>query len=71
MAVVNGVVTDVLFDPINMGRAYAGQNGVGVLKSSDGGQTYGGQTWLGRQGSRVNLGGHPKPASCGQLKTGQ
>lgn len=47
--VVNGVVTDVLFDPINIGRAYAGQYGVGVLKSSDGGQT-----WLPRQGSGAN-----------------
>jgi hypothetical protein len=35
-----GIFTDVLFDPNNPGRAYAGQIGGGVLKSSDSGATW-------------------------------
>lgn len=35
-----GVFTDVLFDPVNAGRAYAGQNNGGILKTIDGGMTW-------------------------------
>lgn len=44
--VVPGIVTDVVFDPVNQGRVYAGQQGAGVLKSIDGGQT-----WAARNGA--------------------
>lgn len=38
--VTQGVFTDVLFDPNNSGRAYAGTYNGGVLKSTDSGQTW-------------------------------
>jgi hypothetical protein len=38
--VVTGIFTDVLFDPNNAGRAYAGQLNGGVLKSADSGATW-------------------------------
>ena len=37
---LNGVFTDVLFDPNNAGRAYAAQYNGGVLKSTDSGATW-------------------------------
>ena len=38
--VVTGIFTDVLFDPTNSGRAYAGQYNGGVLKTTDSGATW-------------------------------
>lgn len=38
--VAQGIYTDVLFDPNNNGRAYAGQYNGGVWKSTDSGQTW-------------------------------
>ncbi|MFQ5637532.1 MAG: WD40/YVTN/BNR-like repeat-containing protein [bacterium] len=56
--VVDGIFTDVLFDPNNSGRAYAGQYNGGVLKSTDSGGTWNsrntGLTAIGQIG-RVSL----------------
>lgn len=51
-----GIFTDVLFDPNNSGRAYAGQYNGGVLKSTDSGQTWGARN-----------AGLPAPAAIGRV----
>ncbi|HEU0012175.1 MAG TPA: hypothetical protein VFQ45_00755 [Longimicrobium sp.] len=51
-----GVFTDVVFDPVNAGRAYAAQNNGGVIKTIDSGVT-----WTPRNT------GLPAPASIGRV----
>jgi len=53
--VAQGTFTDVLFDPVNVGRAYAGKYDGGVLKSMNNGVTWAALAGVPAAGGRVSI----------------